>query len=46
MSEFAKANVVVIGAGPAGSAAAILYAQNNLNVVIVEREKFPREHPG
>src|SRR5690349_9955143 len=46
MCKFTKADVVIIGAGPAGSAAAILCAQNNLSVVIVEREKFPREHPG
>lgn len=46
MCEFTKADVVIIGAGPAGSAAAILCAQNDLDVVIVEREKFPRDHAG
>jgi flavin-dependent dehydrogenase len=46
MSEFAKADVVVVGAGPAGSAAAIFCAQNGLDVIIVERKQFPRDHAG
>ena len=46
MSESIKADVVVIGAGPAGSAAAILCAQSGLNAIIVERERFPRDHAG
>jgi flavin-dependent dehydrogenase len=46
MSDIFKADVVVVGGGPAGSAAAILCAQNDLDTIIIEREKFPREHPG
>lgn len=37
---------VVIGAGPAGSTAAALLAGEGLNVVVLEREKFPRYHIG
>jgi flavin-dependent dehydrogenase len=39
-------DVVIIGAGPAGSAAAILCAQNNLRVTLVEGLPFPRDVPG
>lgn len=39
-------DVVVIGAGPAGSTAAGLVAQAGLNTLLVERESFPRFHVG
>lgn len=39
-------DVVVLGAGPAGCAAAILCAQNGLKVALLERETFPRHHAG
>ncbi|HVT62104.1 MAG TPA: FAD-dependent oxidoreductase, partial [Legionellaceae bacterium] len=39
-------DVIIIGAGPAATAAAIHGAMNKLNICIVEREVFPREHPG
>jgi flavin-dependent dehydrogenase len=39
-------DVIVIGAGPAGSAAAALLAEQGLRVVALEREKFPRYHIG
>jgi len=41
-------DVLIIGGGPAGSTAgAFLKKYNpNLNVLILEREKFPREHVG
>lgn len=39
-------DVIIIGAGPAGCAAAISCAQHGLKVAIVERLLFPRERPG
>jgi flavin-dependent dehydrogenase len=39
-------DVVVIGGGPAGSTLAALLARKNRNVLILERERFPRYHIG
>ncbi|WP_017318540.1 NAD(P)/FAD-dependent oxidoreductase [Mastigocladopsis repens] len=39
-------DVLVIGSGPAGSATAIACAQRGLQVVLIERDLFPRSHPG
>src|SRR5438046_7602251 len=39
-------DLVVIGAGPAGCAAAISAAQIGLRVLLVERLAFPRHRPG
>ena len=39
-------DTIVIGAGPAGSAAAAMLAEQGLRVVMIEREKFPRYHIG
>jgi flavin-dependent dehydrogenase len=41
-------DVAIIGGGPAGSSVASLLMKYNprLNVVLLEREKFPREHVG
>ena len=39
-------DVVVVGAGPAGSASAISCAQAGFDVVLMERDSFPRDHPG
>src|SRR5438132_8503389 len=36
-------DVAVIGAGPAGSTCAAFCASNGLGVVLIERERFPRE---
>src|SRR5712671_5671479 len=38
--------VLVIGAGPAGSAAAAILAEKGRRVLVLEREKFPRYHVG
>jgi flavin-dependent dehydrogenase len=39
-------DVLVIGAGPAGATTAALLASQGHDVVVVEREKFPRYHVG
>ena len=39
-------DVLIIGAGPAGSAAAAILAEHGRSVVVLEREKFPRYHIG
>jgi flavin-dependent dehydrogenase len=39
-------DVVIVGAGPAGSTAANLLAQAGHSVVVLEREQFPRFHIG
>jgi len=37
-----KVKIVIAGAGPAGTSAAIRLAQRGFRVVLIEREKFPR----
>ena len=39
-------DVIVIGAGPAGSASAAILAEKGRRVLMLEREKFPRYHVG
>lgn len=39
-------DLVVVGAGPAGTAAAIEAAQSGLSVALLERSAFPRDRPG
>jgi flavin-dependent dehydrogenase len=41
-----EADVVVVGGGPAGSAAAISCAASGLSVLLIERSSFPRDCPG
>ncbi|MFV8752986.1 NAD(P)/FAD-dependent oxidoreductase [Nannocystaceae bacterium ST9] len=39
-------DVIVVGAGPAGSASAMLLAERGLAVLLLERDEFPRYHIG
>ncbi len=39
-------DLVIVGGGPAGSAAAIQAAQDGLACALIESEAFPRERPG
>lgn len=39
-------DVAIIGGGPAGSTAASMLAKNGVSVLVLERDKFPREHVG
>jgi flavin-dependent dehydrogenase len=41
-----KTDVVIVGAGPAGAAAAICCARAGLKVVVLDRERSRRERPG
>jgi flavin-dependent dehydrogenase len=43
VSSSLEADVVVVGAGPAGSAAAAVLARGGLDVVLVDRSHFPRD---
>src|SRR5271170_5600238 len=46
MKEQNNYDALIIGAGPAGSAAAAILAEHGHRVLILEREKFPRYHIG
>ena len=41
-----KYDAIVVGAGPAGSTTAALLAEKGRDVLVVEKEKFPRYHVG
>lgn len=42
---FMKYDVVVIGAGPAGSTAAKCLAEKHINVLLLDKSEFPRDKP-
>ena len=42
MSEPARFDVAIVGAGPAGASAAILLARAGWSVALIERQRFPR----
>jgi len=46
MTTPANFDAIVIGAGPAGSTASAIMAEQGLRVLTLEREKFPRYHIG
>src|SRR4051794_6888909 len=46
MKTDANYEVLIIGAGPAGSTASALLAEKGRRVLVLEREKFPRYHIG
>ena len=46
MNEPSQYDVIIIGAGPAGTTAAALLAEKGRNVLVIEKEKFPRYHIG
>ena len=39
-------DVIVVGAGPAGSATAMILAEQGRSVLLVEKDRFPRYHVG
>src|SRR5438128_5225729 len=46
MDRNSNFEVLIIGAGPAGSAASAVLAEKGHRVLVLEREKFPRYHIG
>jgi flavin-dependent dehydrogenase len=40
-----RADVLIVGAGPAGSASAVLLARQGLSVAVIDRAAFPRDKP-
>ncbi len=46
MNASSQYDVIIIGAGPAGSTAAALLAGKGRRVLVLEKEKFPRYHIG
>ena len=46
ISYKASPQIVVVGGGPAGTTVATMLARKGLNVTLLERENFPRDHVG
>lgn len=46
MRAASSIDTLILGAGPAGTSAAIQCAKAGLNVTLIERMQFPRERPG
>ena len=46
LADVSNPDVIVVGGGPAGCAAAIRCAQFGLKVILIESKPFPRTHPG
>ena len=46
MDQGSQADVIVIGGGPAGAASSTMLAKKGWRVILLEREKFPRDHVG
>ncbi|MDF5739459.1 MULTISPECIES: NAD(P)/FAD-dependent oxidoreductase [unclassified Nostoc] len=46
LEDVSNPDVIVVGGGPAGCAAAIRCAQFGLKVILIESKPFPRTHPG
>src|SRR6201996_4226573 len=46
MKSSSEYDILIIGAGPAGSSSAALLAEKGHRVLVLEREKFPRYHIG
>ena len=40
-----KYDVVIVGAGPAGSTAAKFLSEKGINVLLIDKDKFPRDKP-
>jgi menaquinone-9 beta-reductase len=41
-TQNSKLKIAIVGAGPAGASLAIRLARESFEVVLIEREKFPR----
>src|SRR6266576_1821654 len=45
MAEGIDADVAVVGAGPAGTAAALFAARRGYRVIVLDKQAFPRDKP-